>query len=282
MNSNDGVEINNNDDIITNGNDESDNSSILDTLPIENTIYIRGLEKNCSINIIFDYFIKAGNINCIRLSRKKEIKSIIYNEFKSTNNDIIINQGFCWIVYENSTSVDIAIRTLHHTKLMSTYLFIRKEAGYKPKAIDKSITSSSSSLTTNSFTTSIPRDINKRNNNVDNNKAKNKKIKNIISYTGKGIVVEDIEYPTPTGIYISIHLSISYILISTPLSFTGSYITSLLKLCYNEFNSNNNMYKPLLKVITCSKGGNKHAKEISESMSMVNGLKKIGGVTIYL
>lgn len=178
------------------------------TFPLETTIYVRGLEKNCSINIIFNYFIKAGSINCLKLSRKKEIKSIIFNDMNLTN-DMIINQGYCWIIYENSISVDIAIKTLHHTKLNSTYLFIRKEDGYKPIIKDKSSSSTTIlSSSTNVFTTSIPRDIKKRNNNnIDNanNKLNNKKIKNIVTYTGKGVVVDNLEYPTPTGVYQSIY-----------------------------------------------------------------------------
>jgi hypothetical protein len=62
--------------------------------------------------------------------------------------------------------------------------------------------------------------------------------------------VDSIEYPTPQG----------------------AYLVKLLKLCHS---SRSRQIQPLLDVLLESRHGNKHAKEISESMAMVDALFRL-------
>jgi hypothetical protein len=68
-----------------------------------------------------------------------------------------------------------------------------------------------------------------------------------VSYTGDGLLVGNVHYP----------------------SCQGSYLIKLLLQCHSTRAPRN---QPILDVILESRHGNKHAKEISESMAMVNAI----------
>jgi hypothetical protein len=86
-----------------------------------------------------------------------------------------------------------------------------------------------------------------------NSNGKKKSSANV-AYTGAGVLCDGTEYPTPQG----------------------SYLMKLLKLCHSTKIS---PVQPLLDVLLDSRHGNKHAKEISESMAMVNAVWKLGQLT---
>lgn len=151
-------------------------------------------------------------------------------------------QGFCWITYDSQESADLAVRDLHHSNLNGSFITVRYELGVQ---LLKDLHNS-----TELPSACIPRSIK-----YDADGRSSKKLrKTTVSYTGTGILVDGTEYPSPQG----------------------TYLMQLLRVCNSTSIGNR---QPLVDALLDARHGNKHAKEISESMAMVNAIQQLGQLT---
>ena len=151
-------------------------------------------------------------------------------------------QGFCWVTFNSQESADLAVRDLHHSNLNGSFITVRYELGV-PLLKDPHNSGERPSAC-------VPRSIK-----YDADGRSSKKIKKTsVSYTGAGILVDGTEYPSPQG----------------------TYLMHLLRVCNSTTIGNR---QPLMDALIDARHGNKHAKELSESMAMVNAIQKLGQLT---
>eukprot|EP01041_Mallomonas_annulata_P005889 gene5889-11893_t len=148
-------------------------------------------------------------------------------------------RGYCWISFESSDAASAAARVLNHSELKGSVLSVRLELG-----IDSS-----------GVRIIRPSSLAPRIQTVHSISNKKDRVRHqTVSYTGNGVLVDGMLHPTPQG----------------------RYLTQLLRQCHS---SRSAKLQPLLDILTETAHGNKHAKEISESMAMVDALVKLGEMT---
>ena len=74
-------------------------------------------------------------------------------------------------------------------------------------------------------------------------------------YSSESLIIGDKEYPIPQG----------------------KYLIKLLRLCHSSMHSEST--RPLLDLLTSPRHGNKHGKELTESMAMVDAVFRLGHIT---
>jgi RNA recognition motif-containing protein len=141
--------------------------------------------------------------------------------------------GYGWVHFISQESADRAERDLHHSSLNGCIITVRFEFG-KTNETDLIVKESQKK------TACVPRFIKE---NISG-KRKNKAASNVnVSYKGQCILVDNVEYPIPQG----------------------KYLMKVLKLCHSSLIGNR---QPLIDTLLDSRHGNKHPKEISESMAV--------------
>ena len=187
------------------------------------TIYVRGINRTTTEHDIRRHFATIGSLSSVSFSESPR-------------------QGYCWVTYFSSDLADRAVVELHHSNLNGSILSIRHELG--------SSTAPISTVTSKVTVACVPRIVK-----LDADGRKNKKARNInVSYTGRGIMVDGTEYPSPQGLYLMKLLKLS------DISCIGNR-------------------QPLMSALLNIRHGNKHAKELSDSMAMVNAVQKLGHLT---
>lgn len=154
-------------------------------------------------------------------------------------------QGHCWVTYDTDDLVGRAIKELHHSSLNGSVISVRHEERttvIKERVVKREASSAC-----------VPRSIKV---NADGRTSTTQRNINV-SYSGKGIVVNGTEYPSPQG----------------------TYLMKLLKLSSSSQIGNR---QPLMDALLDARHGNKHAKELSESMAMVNAIHRINHFTSIL
>ena len=189
----------------------------------QRTVFVTGIGKKTSITDIEEHFSSQGNIESVNICSN--------------------NKGICYITYNSIESIQNAIHHLNHTYLRGIILSVKPYEKNKLKN------------TTNGtgVTTTIPRKpMIREGSNIDNNNSKNNQKQVSIVYSNSSLLVNEIVYPIPTGLY-------------------------LMKLMYAIRDiSHLNEYTKLISLITSpNMFGNAHSKELSESMACINGLQKI-------
>lgn len=189
-------------------------------------LYVRGINRISTIESLRSHFDRIGSVESLKFSESPR-------------------QGFCWVTFYSREVADQALRELHHSNLNGSVITVRYELGIKQsKDLDNlSVTSS----------VCVPRNIM-----YDYDGRCSKKLKKTskinVSYTGRGILVDGTEYPSPQG----------------------TYLMRLLKLCNSTAIGNR---QPLMDALLDARRGNKHAKELSESMAMVNAVQRLEELT---
>ena len=187
------------------------------------TVYVRGINRSTTEHDISKHFATIGSLSSVSFSESPR-------------------QGYCWVTYLSSELADRAVVELHHSNLNGSILSIRHELGSNTVPI--------STVATKATVACVPRIVK-----LDADGRKNKKARNInVSYTGRGIMVDGTEYPSPQGLYLMKLLKLS------DISCIGNR-------------------QPLMSALLNIRHGNKHAKELSESMAMVNAVQKLGHLT---
>ena len=189
-------------------------------------IYVRGINRITTAESLRLHFSTAGSIQSLQFCENPR-------------------QGYCWITYETEEIVDRAIIDFHHSSLNGSVISVRREERttlIKERVAKREATSAC-----------VPRSIKV---NSDGRKNATQRILNV-SYTGRGIVVDGTEYPSPQG----------------------TYLMKLLKLSSSAQIGNR---QPLMNALLDARHGNKHAKELSESMAMVNAIHRINHFTSIL
>ena len=187
------------------------------------TVYVRGINRATTDLNIRSHFAAIGVLHSVSFSENPR-------------------QGYCWVTYSSDDLADRAVVELHHSNLNGSILSVRHELG--------SSTVPTPTLTTKTAVACVPRVVKPH---ADGRKSKKAKHLNV-SYTGRGIMVDGTEYPSPQGVYLM----------------------KLLKLSDISCIKNR---QPLMSALLKVRHGNKHAKELSESMAMVNAVQKLGHLT---
>ena len=149
-------------------------------------------------------------------------------------------QGFGWVSYQDVNTALTAIRELHHSNLNGSVISVRFEIGTGREPSQPKVVNS----------TCIPRHIRDTAPAAPSKKQRKGGDANV-SYVGKGILVNGTEYPTTQGVYLM----------------------KLLNLCKSSMIGNR---QPLVDALLGARHGNMQAKELSESMAMVNAVEKLG------
>ena len=152
--------------------------------------------------------------------------------------------GHCWITYSLFDHAKEAVSLLHHSELLGTTVSVTLESKFDQEFYFP-LASTQTSI--------IQRRIRIANELESTKRTKKQKVASSVSYSRNGLLVDGLEFPTPQGVYIRK-------LLETRHSSTTDKI-------------------PLFNVILDNKFGTNHAKEISESMAMVNALAKLGSLT---
>lgn len=142
--------------------------------------------------------------------------------------------GYGWVHFITQESADRAEIELHHSSLNGCIISVRFELG-EINEMDQLVQESRKQ------SACIPRFIKENTSGKRKNKAKASKAN--VSYKGQSILVDDIEYPIPQG----------------------RYLMKVLKLCHSSQIGNR---QPLIDALLESRQGNRHPKEISESMAV--------------
>lgn len=155
-------------------------------------------------------------------------------------------QGYCWVEYPSGGLAQAAVQRLHHSQLCGTVLSVGIEISKEGADI------------TSGFKAAIVSKQIRPLNPVEEYGKKRKREENLpqnsVQYSCTGVVVDGVEYPIPQGLYIFKLLSLS----RNCSVATGKLLDVVLE--------------------KLKKFGNKHTKELSESMGMVNSVLKIGGI----
>ena len=142
-------------------------------------------------------------------------------------------QGFAWLRFDTQDAANAAVRSRHHSELVGTVIVVRHELGYNAAGARVAALSRGTSSST-------PKSISI----LDQAYGKGAG-RAAVSYAGKGLLVGNVEYPIPTG----------------------AYLVKLLMQCHSSAHSGK---QALIDALLDARHGNKHAKELSESMAMVN------------
>jgi RNA recognition motif. (a.k.a. RRM, RBD, or RNP domain) len=189
-------------------------------------IYVRGINRITTAESIRIHFSVAGSIQSLQFCENPR-------------------QGHCWVTYDTDEIINLAIKDLHHSSLNGSIISVRREVRTTEKK-ERVVKREASSAC-------VPRSIK-----VNSDGRKSATQRNInVSYTGRGIVVNGTEYPSPQG----------------------TYLMKLLKLSSSAQIGNR---QPLMDALLDARHGNKHAKELSESMAMVNAINRINHFTSIL
>lgn len=149
-------------------------------------------------------------------------------------------KGSAWLRFESQESANKAVRTLHHTELLGTVIVVRHEEVSKSGA-RIAVSKGSTSLPPKSIAV------------LESAYGKGSGAASLppksvaVTYAGKGLLVGNVEYPIPSG----------------------SYLMRLLLQCHSNVIKGR---QPLIDALLDARHGNHHAKELSESMAMVNAL----------
>lgn len=135
-------------------------------------------------------------------------------------------QGFCWVAYESAESAQAAVLSLHHSKLGNVTISVRFEFG---RMADGSFTAQPSPVLRRS---------------IDSNANAS------VTYTSRGLMVNNSCYPIPTG----------------------QYLLQLLQLRHNNANPTLLQY---FDILLNQPNSSKQNKELTEVMAMVNALKTL-------
>jgi RNA recognition motif. (a.k.a. RRM, RBD, or RNP domain) len=189
-------------------------------------IYVRGINRITTAESIRLHFSAAGPIQSLQFCENPR-------------------QGHCWVTYDTKEIVDLAIKDLHHSSLNGSVISVRREE--RTTVIKERVAKREAS------SACVPRNIKV---NSDGRKSVTQRNLNV-SYTGRGIVVNGTEYPSPQG----------------------AYLMKLLKLSSSSQIGNR---QPLMDALLNARHGNRHAKELSESMAMVNAIYRINHFTSIL
>lgn len=189
-------------------------------------IYVTGINRATNTESLRNHFATVGSIQRLDFSESPR-------------------SGCCWVTYETVEIVDRAIRELHHSCLNGTVITVRHEGTKKItfEGVHNKIPAS----------TSVPRSIKIG---TDGRKSAFRRDLSV-SYTGKGILVDGTEYPSPQG----------------------TYLMKLLKLSSSSTIGDR---QPLIDAMIDARHGNKHSKELSESMAMVNAIYKLNDLVSIL
>lgn len=187
------------------------------------TVYVRGINRATTERNIRSHFAAIGGLHSVSFSETPR-------------------QGYCWVTFSSDHLADRAVVELHHSNLNGSILSVRHELG--------SSTVPTPTSSTDTAIACVPRDVKPH---ADGRKSKKAKHLNV-SYTGRGIMVDGTEYPSPRGVYLMKLLKLS------DISCIGNR-------------------QPLMSALLNVRHGNKHAKELSESMAMVNAVQKLGHLT---
>jgi hypothetical protein len=181
-------------------------------------VYVTGLNKRVTRGLLLSHFASCG-----------EIEDCVFSESP--------RQGFAWIRYMEQASADRAVLTLHHSSLLGTVLVVRPESvrdsSGKPMASRDHATPCAA-----------PRSITV----VEKNcRSKNGIVS--VTYSGSGLLVGNVHYPTPQGVYL----------------------VKLLEQCHSSKGEED---RRLLDILVAPRI--RHAKEITESMAIVNAVSVAG------
>lgn len=147
-------------------------------------------------------------------------------------------RGFAWIRFEDQSSADMAVMRLHHTLLLGTVVAVRPELGLNAAGDRVASLEHGTSAC-------APRHI------VVLEKGPGKRTVPAVTYSDGGLLVGNVCYPIPQGVY-------------------------LLKLLLQCHSSKRNLHQGVIDLLLDTRHGNKQAKELSESMAMVNAIPECG------
>eukprot|EP01038_Epipyxis_sp_PR26KG_P005607 gene5607-7739_t len=199
-------------------------------------VYVCGINRKTTWDDIENHFFNCGNIT-------------------SSDFDPLKRTGTCKILFKDQEGAKNAVYQFHHSQLNGTTLNIRFEP--------ESLLSSGTAINEIAKISAIPFAPERKITNIKNNISKGETRKEYYYYTCDGIVVNDKEYPIPTG----------------------KYLMKLLQLCHSSHQFNkpdgNNLIDILIKNNEMSKDYSiaNNSKELSESIAMVDCIYKLGHLT---
>ena len=204
------------------------------------TLYVRGISRN---------------VKSFELQNLLSVVECPVEVDFSTREDSVKHAGISgqvWAKYSTTEAAKKTMLKLHNYYFFGVYLSVKFEFGIDP------ITNVRILDNTN-FHSNVIRCIAKRNSNNKTN------ISNKFDYSSKSIVVNNTDYPFPTGLYLTriIQLISKYAMLM-PINEGDTYCKSLMKLVTSSMLFTNNM------------GNNQsYAKEITEGMSMVDAIERV-------
>lgn len=166
-------------------------------------------------------------------------------------------KGFAWIRYETQAAADVAVRSLHHSELLGTVIVVRHELGLNAAgARVAALGRGTASCPPKSIAV------------LESAYGKSTRAAVPVTYGGRGLLVGNVEYPIPTG----------------------TYLMRLLLQCHSSVLPRK---QALVDALLDAHFGNRHAKELSESMAIVNAipvcghrtgvdLSRVEGVQVYV